>query len=225
MSERALEAASESGLIVAGEPLLVMLSGGADSVCLLDCALTLGARVSALHANYGLRAESDSDEEHCRALCSSLGVRLAVERVRLPEGGNLQAEARDRRYALAERHAPDGTDYAAAHTASDQAETVLYRLAVSPGRRALLGMEPRRGRLVRPLLEASREDTREYCRERGLGWHDDPTNEDPRFARLRLRHEVLPVLRALAPAAERTIAETSFLLRDERVVIERAADG
>src|SRR5919197_4981315 len=98
MSERALEAASESGLIVAGEPLLVMLSGGADSVCLLDCALSLGARVRALHVNYGLRgAASDSDEEHCRAVCERLGVPVAVERVRLPESGNLQAEARDRR--------------------------------------------------------------------------------------------------------------------------------
>src|SRR4051794_32268192 len=154
-----------------------------------------------------------------------MGVEITVERVALGEG-NLQALARQARYEIAERLALErDCDFAAAHTASDQAETVLYRLAVSPGSRALLGMAPRRGRLVRPLLEASREDTREYCRERGLGWHDDPTNEDPRFARSRLRHEVLPVLRALSPAAERTIAETSFLLRDERVVIERAADG
>src|SRR5207249_417833 len=94
----------------------------------------------------------------------------------------------------------------------------------SPGGRALLGMAPRRGRLVRPLLEAGREDTREYCRERGLSWREDPTNADPRFARARLRHEVLPVLRALSPVAERTIAETSFLLRDERQVLERLAD-
>ena len=170
MSERALDAARESGLIRAGEPLLVMLSGGADSVCLLDCALTLGAHVSALHVNYGLRDASDADEQLCRRLCESRGVSLTVERVSLPDGGNLQAEARDRRYALAERHAPPGADYAAAHTASDQAETVIYRLAVSPGRRALLGMEPRRGRLVRPLLEATREDTQAHCLARGLEW-------------------------------------------------------
>jgi tRNA(Ile)-lysidine synthase len=225
MSERALEAASESGLIRAGEPLLVMLSGGTDSVCLLDCAVTLGARVSALHVNYGLRAESDSDEEHCRALCSSLGVPLAVERVRLPEGaGNLQAEARDRRYALAERHAPEGTDYATGHTASDQAETVLYRLAVSPGRRALLGMEPRRGRLVRPLLAATREDTRAHCVARGLEWVEDVSNADPRFARARVREDILPALRELNPAAERTIVETSRLLRDESDVLDSAVD-
>jgi tRNA(Ile)-lysidine synthase len=223
MSERALEAARESGLIRAGEALLVLLSGGADSVCLLDVALLLGARVSALHVNYGLRAESDADEEHCRHLCERLGVLLVVERVRLPAGGNMQANARDRRYALAERHAA-GARYATGHTASDQAETVLYRLAVSPGRRALLGMEAHRGRLVRPLLGATREDTREHCRVRGIEWVEDASNIDPRFARARVREEVLPVLRQLNPAAERSIVETSRLLRDEAEVLDAAVD-
>jgi tRNA(Ile)-lysidine synthase len=225
VQERAFEVARASGLIRSGEPLIVLLSGGADSVCLLDCAQRLGAEVHVLHVNYGLRPGSDADEQFCRLLCDRMGVPLTVEHVTLGEG-NLQALARQARYAIGERLATEhGCDFAAAHTASDQAETVLYRLAVSPGSRALLGMAPRRGRLVRPLLEASREETRAYCRDRGLTWHDDPTNEDPRFARSRLRHEVLPVLRALSPAAERTIAETSFLLRDERLVIERAADG
>jgi tRNA(Ile)-lysidine synthase len=225
VQERAFDVARASGLIRAGEPLIVLLSGGADSVCLLDCAQRLDARVHVLHVNYRLRPGSDADEQFCRVLCDRMGVPVSVEHVRLGEG-NLQALARQARYEIAERLAAEhGCDFAAAHTASDQAETVLYRLAVSPGSRALLGMAPRRGRLVRPLLEASREDTREYCQERGLNWRDDPTNEDPRFARSRLRHEVLPVLRALSPAAERTIAETSFLLRDERLVLERAADG
>lgn len=197
--------------------LLVMLSGGADSVCLLDVAVRLGARTSALHVNYGLRDEAQADEEHCRALCGSLGVPLAVERVWLPEEGNLQALARDARYGLAERLAAG--DYAAAHTASDQAETVLYRLAVSPGRRALLGMEPRRGRLVRPLLGVTREETRAACRRRGLTWREDASNEDVRFARARVRGEVLPVLRSLNPSAEAAIVETSQLLRDEAEVL------
>ena len=155
----ALEVARDSGLVPPGAPLLVMLSGGADSVCLLDVAIELGADVSALHVNYGLRAGAGEDEEFVRELCVSLGAPLQVELVQLGEG-NLQAEARERRYALAERHAAGR--YAAAHTASDQAETVLYRLAVSPGRRALLGMEPRRGRLVRPLLGATRAGVREW---------------------------------------------------------------
>ena len=223
MSERALQAATDSGLIRAGEPLLVLLSGGADSVCLLDVALRLRARASALHVNYGLRAESDADEEFCRGVCERVGVELAVSHVSLPGSSNLQAEARDARYALAERHSGGG-DYATGHTASDQAETVLYRLAVSPGRRALLGMAPRRGHLVRPLLEVTREETRAYCRARSLDWVEDVSNADPRFARARVREEVLPVLHDLNPSAERNIVETSRLLADEAEVLDRAVD-
>jgi len=217
---RALEAARASGLVRAGEPLLVLLSGGADSVCLLDVAIELGAGVSALHVNYGLRAEAGEDEAHCRALCAELGVGLAVERALLPTDGNVQAHARDARYRLAESLAT--RDYAAAHTASDQAETVLYRLAVSPGRRALLGMEPARGRLLRPLLHATREDTRAWCRSRSLQWREDASNTDRRFARSRVRHDLLPALRAVGADPERTIAETALLLRDEAEVLDRA---
>ena len=219
---RAEEVARASGLVTAGAPLLVMLSGGADSVCLLDVAQRIGARASALHVNYGLREEAGADEQHCRALCGRLGVPLTVERVELPRG-NLQAAAREVRYGIAERLAEG--DYAAAHTLSDQAETVLYRLASSPGRRSLLAMSPRRGRLVRPLLEATRADTREHCRAAGIEWREDAANADPRFARSRIRHEVMPVLDEVAPGAERTIAETAALLRDEAAVLEAAVDA
>lgn len=220
MTDAALGAAQRSGLVLEGEPLLVMLSGGADSVCLLDAARRLGAWASALHVNYGLREEADGDEEHCRTLCERLGVPLTVETVALPLEGNLQAHAREARYRLAEGLCTG--DYAAAHTASDQAETVLMRLAVSPGRRALLGMEPRRGRLVRPLLQSTAEETRAYCRGRGLAWREDSSNTDPRFARARVRGGLLPALRSLGPAAERTVAETALQLRDEAEVLDVA---
>jgi len=219
----ALEAARASGLIQIGEPLLVMLSGGADSVCLLDVALRLGADVTALHANYGLRDAAEDDERHCRELCTRLGVELIVEAAPLPDEGNVQALAREARYRLAELHAHG--DYAAAHTASDQAETVLYRLAVSPGRRPLLGMAPRRGRLVRPLLAATGAETRAHCRARGLDWREDASNRDPRFARARVRHGLLEVLREVAPGAEHTIAETSAQLRDEADALDAAVDA
>ena len=228
--ERAGKAALESGLVRPGEPLLVLVSGGADSVCLLDLCVRLEARVSALHVNYGLREGADGDEALCRELCERLGVELTVECVSLPaaaEGavGNLQAQAREARYRVADALvASAGGDYATAHTASDQAETVLYRLAVSPGRRALLGMEARRGRLVRPLLEATRADTVAYCEARVLSWREDPSNADPRFARARVRHEVLPALAELSPTAERTIAETARLLRDEAEVLDAAVN-
>ena len=218
----ALEAARRSGLVQPGVPLMVMLSGGGDSVCLLDVSLRLGARVSALHVNHGLRDAAADDEAFVRRMCERLGVPLVVETLEPPPAGNLQDWAREARYALAERHAE--ADYAAAHTASDQAETVLYRLAVSPGSRALQGMPARRGRLVRPLLTATRDEVRAYLRARELEWREDPTNADRRFARPRVRHDVLPSLRELSPVAERTIAETARQLREEAEVLERAVD-
>jgi tRNA(Ile)-lysidine synthase len=209
-------------LVPAGAPLLVLVSGGGDSVALLDVAVRLDARVSALHVNYGLREGASGDEEFVRELCSGLGVPLFVEQVALGEdpAGNLQERARDARYALAERLAEG--DFAAGHTASDQAETVLYRLAVSPGSRALHGMAARRGRLVRPLLGVTREEVRAYLRSRGLEWREDPSNADRRFARARVRHDLMEALRTIGPAAERTIAETARQLREEAAVLDAA---
>ena len=220
MSETPLGAARDSGLVRSGEPLLVMVSGGGDSVAMLDIAHRLGASVSALHVNYGLREGAEADEELVRELAARMDVPLEVRQVTLPPEGNLQELARDARYSLAEQLAD--RDYAAAHTASDQAETVLYRLAVSPGSRALHGMAPRRGRLVRPLLDVTREEVRDYLRARRLEWREDPSNADRRFARARVRHDVLDALRELSPAAERTIAETARQLRDEADVLDAA---
>ena len=220
MTEPVLAAARDSGLVRAGEPLLVMVSGGGDSVALLDIAVRLGASVTALHVNYGLREGAESDEELVHELAGRLEVPLHVRQVTLPAEGNLQELARDARYSLAEQLAEG--DYAAAHTASDQAETVLYRLAVSPGSRALHGMAPRRGRLVRPLLEVTRTEVRDHLRARGLEWREDPSNADRRFARARIRHDVLDALRELSPAAERTIAETARQLREEAELLDAA---
>jgi tRNA(Ile)-lysidine synthase len=221
MSEAPLEAARESGLVRAGEPLLVMVSGGGDSVALLDIAHRLRASVTALHVNYGLRADASLDQALVERLCDERDIALTVERISLPpERGNLQELARDARYSLAEELAEG--DFAAAHTASDQAETVLYRLAVSPGSRALHGMAPRRGRLVRPLLRVTREEVREYLLARGLEWREDPSNADRRFARARVRHDVLDALRELSPGAERTIAETADQLREEAELLDEA---
>jgi tRNA(Ile)-lysidine synthase len=201
-------------MIEAGKPLLVLLSGGADSVCLLHLAQSRGADVSALHVNYGLRPSADEDEAFCRSLFPP----VIVERVKLPAEGNMQAHARAARYSLAEQHAAG--DYATGHTLSDQAETVLMRLCSSPGRTGLLGMAPRRGRLIRPLLGMTRSETRAYCREHGLAWREDPTNADTSFTRARVRHELLPLLERVAPGAERTIAETARLLRDEAEALD-----
>ena len=215
-----LERVRAGGLLAPGRPVLVLLSGGRDSVCLLDLAVRLAGAVEALHCNYGLRDEADADEAHCAALCERLGVPLQVHRPRGP-AGNVQAWARDERYAEAARIAPG--DVAAGHTASDQVETVLYRLAASPGRRALLGMAARDGRLVRPLLGTTRDETAAHCEARGLAWREDGSN--PASARGRLRAEVLPVLRGLHPAADANVLRTLDVLRDEAAVLDAAVDA
>src|SRR3954471_10380681 len=156
-------------MIEPGKPLLVMLSGGADSVCLLDIAQKRGADVSALHVNYGLRDSADEDERFCRELFPP----LIVERVRLGEG-NVQALAREARYRLAEQHAVG--DYATGHTLSDQAKTGVMPLCSTPGRKGLPGSHPRRGRLIRPLLHMTRSETEEHCRAAGLKWRPGPSN-------------------------------------------------
>jgi hypoxanthine phosphoribosyltransferase len=226
----ALDAARASGLLAGPEPVLVLLSGGRDSCCLLDVAVALcgAARVRALHVNYGLREEAGADERACRELAARLGVALEVVRadpaVRGP--GNLQAWARELRYAEAERRAAaSGGLIAVGHTASDQVETVLYRLASSPGRRALLGMPARDGRRVRPLLAVDRERTAAHCRARGIAWREDASNEDRRFARARVRADLLPALRALHPAAEANVQRTARLLREEAAVLDAAVDS
>jgi tRNA(Ile)-lysidine synthase len=208
------------GLVARGRPVVVLLSGGRDSTCLLDVCVQLGAEASALHVNYGLRDEAAAEEEHCRSLCRRLEVKLDVEHPAKVEG-NTQAWARDVRYAAGARLAGTrGADLAAAHTATDQVETVLYRLASSPGRRALLGMAPRSGRLVRPLLDVTREDTAAWCRSRGLSWVDDASNEDALFARARVREGLVPALRAVDARAEANILRTAALLRDEAEVLD-----
>jgi tRNA(Ile)-lysidine synthase len=219
--DRLVEEVRAGGLIGTGEPVTVLLSGGRDSVCLLDVCVRLGAEVRALHVNYRLRDGADADEAHCAALCARMGVALEVAHPAPPERGNVQAWARDVRYGLAARA---GTLVAAGHTATDQAETVLHRLASSPGRRALLGMRPRQGRLVRPLLDYTREDTAAYCRARGLTWREDPTNQGSHYARARVRGALMPALRSIHPAAEANVVRTAALLRDEAEVLDAAVE-
>jgi tRNA(Ile)-lysidine synthase len=230
-ADRVLEQVRAGGLLPAGGSVVVLVSGGRDSVCLLDVAARLAGSeaarsVAALHVNYGLRDEAGEDERHCVELCERLGVGLSVERPRRPEaGGNVQAWARDVRYAAATRLALDAdlarpAAVAAGHTADDQVETILYRLASSPSRRALLGMRPRDGLLVRPLLGVTRAQTTAYCEQRGLAWRDDVTNGGDRYARNRVRNGLVPALERIHPAAAANVLRTAALLRDEGEVLD-----
>ncbi len=221
-----IDTVRQAGLLAPGRAVVVLLSGGRDSTCLLDLAVLIAGAdvVLALHVNYGLRDTADDDERHCVLLCERLGVPLEVRRPQRPERGNLQAWARSERYAAAHQLA-EGGDVGAGHTATEQVETILYRLASSPSRRALLGMKPRDGQLVRPLLQFTRAQTRGYCEERGLEWREDETNELDTFARGRVLAGLVPALRSVHPAAEENVLALAEILREEAEVLNWLVDG
>jgi tRNA(Ile)-lysidine synthase len=185
-------------LIPPGAPVLALVSGGADSTCLWHALGALGYRVYALHVNHGLRGEeSEEDARFCR---DTLGAEV-VEAA--PPSRPTEDALRDLRYSFA-------TDRlrATGHTASDQVETVLYRLVSSgaPG-----GIKPKReDGVVRPLLALWREETEAYCRAERLAYRSDSSNRETR--RGLIREEILPLLRRLHPGAERNLLR----LADER---------
>jgi tRNA(Ile)-lysidine synthase len=236
MNEQAMVARVRAeGLLAAERAVVVMLSGGRDSTCLLDLAVRVAgaAAVSALHVNYGLRGTaSEDDERHCAELCAGLGVGLDVRRASPRARGNLQGWARDVRYREAgELARARSADVAAGHTATDQVETILYRLASSPSRRALLGMRATErlpggdGRsLVRPLLHFAREDTAAYCRARGLAWREDETNATPAYARNRVRSGLMSALSEVHPGAPGNLLALAEVLRDEADVLDALVD-
>lgn len=179
----------ERGLIPPRSEVTALVSGGADSTCLWHLLGALGYRVSALHVDHGLRGdESDEDARFCREV---LGAEVVDGR-----GGSTEDELRAIRYSFA-------TDRlrATGHTASDQVETVLYRL-VSRG--ATSGIEAKRADgVVRPLLTLTREDTAAYCVSAGLPFRTDESNSDTK--RGLIRERILPLLRELHPGAERNL--------------------
>ncbi len=212
-------------------PVLLALSGGADSVALLHLLHAwkeeYGFSLTAAHVHHGIRGEeADRDAEFCRALCEELGVELCLLKTDIPalaekRGKGLEETAREVRYEwlaslMCERELPL---LATAHHADDHLETVLFRLSRGTGLRGLSGISPARpfgkGSLVRPLLSLSREQILSLCREKGWGYVTDSTNADPDYARNRLRTQVVPVLEALFGVPQKRVLELSARLRED----------
>ena len=220
-------------MLQSGETVLTALSGGADSVALLDVLRSLASEwrltLHAIHVHHGLSPQADADADFVRGLCAQSGVPLHVEHVlvrREPPWEGLEAEARRARYGAFREAARriGATRIATAHTADDQAETVLMRLVEGAGPRGLAGIAPTRGLLIRPLLAARRADVEAHLRARGLGWVEDASNRDTRFLRNRIRHEVLPFLaQAIEPSIVDRLARSAALVRGMVDDLERSA--
>jgi tRNA(Ile)-lysidine synthase len=232
--DRALRA---TALPPRGGTLLVALSGGADSVALLDALASLrrrrGFRLVAAHLDHGLRDGSADDAAFCAELCQALGVPLRVGRADVRaraarERGGLEQAARRERYAFLRRVREEeaAVAVAVAHTRDDQAETLLLRLLRGAGTAGLGGMRPRSGDVVRPLLDVSRQEVLAHLRERGLAWREDPSNADVAHRRNRVRHELIPYLEErFNPGIRASLARTASILADEASHVRSEAEA
>ena len=217
----------------AGEHLLVAVSGGPDSTALLAALAELasgrGLGLTAAHVDHGLRgAEGAAEADAVAALATRLGVPFVRCAVTVSAGPDLEARARRARYQALARVAQEvgARRIVTGHTQDDQVETVLLRLLRGAGRRGLGAMRPARGRLLRPLLAATRADVRRFLAERGHGFAVDRTNADLRHARNRVRRLLVPLLRAeFNPRLGPALAALAERLRDEDDFLAAAAAG
>lgn len=221
----------EYSMVQDGDKVLCALSGGADSVSLLLCLHELGVPVCACHLNHCLRGEqSDGDEEFCKRLCAERGISFVSERIDAAKaaeetGESLETAARELRYDFFDRSAEKlgATKIATAHNAEDNLETMLFRLIRGTGTTGLAGIPPVRGRIIRPLLFIERRDIEIYLNEKGIVWRTDHTNNEDFCTRNRIRHQVIPALKAINPAAARQAANAAVLLRQDEQALDDIA--
>lgn len=227
MRDKILDWCRRENLLPEGGRVVCALSGGADSVALLHCLLSLrealGIQVAAAHFNHCLRgAESDGDETFVRGLCASWGVELTVGR------GDAAVQARSSGQSVEEAARRLRYDFllsqpgliATAHNADDQVETVLLNLLRGTGLKGLGGVAPRRGRIIRPMLPVTRAEVEAYLLAHGLPHREDSTNHADGALRNRLRHQVTPLLRAENPALAQGVLRMTELLRQDEAYLE-----
>jgi tRNA(Ile)-lysidine synthase len=230
--ERALAASS---LIPTCGIVLVAVSGGADSMALVDALRTANRRARRLvvaHFDHRLRDESARDAEHVAAYARSYGLEFVlgsddVARRARAQRASIEEAAREARYeflsAVAERVGAECV--AIGHTRSDQVETISMRILRGSGRVGIAGIPERRGLFVRPLLDVTRAETRDYCVTRGVAFVDDPSNADLRFERNRVRLDVLPALRASFPSIDEALLRLARSARREQEAFATRTEG
>ena len=227
----------QENMLPRGSRVLCAVSGGADSVCLLGALYhlreRLGITLLCAHYNHNLRGdESNRDEDFVRELVKNRfpGVELLVgsgdvtHRAKELRAG-VEETARQMRYAFLQEVAHrEGADrIATAHTANDNAETILLHLARGTGLQGLTGIAPVRGNLIRPLLTTTRQEVEEFLRTEGIPWVEDSTNADLNFSRNRVRRAVIPELEKLYPGFARRVSENAVFLREDEAYLSAQA--
>lgn len=239
--ERVADFIQEHRLLEAGQRLVVGVSGGPDSVCLLDCLVHLGYQPVPVYVDHGLRSESREEGRFVTELAGSYGLKAIVRQVDVPavrkqEGGSLEQQARTVRYQqlLLVVHENALHTLATAHQADDQIETVLMHLLRGSGVAGLRGMRPCTDtsgwfasglgdgkRLVRPLLAVDSQEVLGYLEDRGLAYRQDPSNKDTRFLRNRVRAELIPYLESYNPAIRSNLMRLSKIMGSQSEWLEK----
>jgi tRNA(Ile)-lysidine synthase len=207
----------EHALLPESGEVVVAVSGGANSLCLLHVLHRLcgpgkrfaGVRLRVAHLNHRLRQEAGTEAEFVARVASEWGLPVTIGEVDVPalarrEGRSLEEAAREARYRFL-RQVARGQPIAVAHHADDQVETLLLHLLRGGGLTGMVGMQPRQQDILRPLLTVTHAETVTYCREHGLATLEDASNADPRFLRNRVRHELLPLLESFNPGIRATL--------------------
>lgn len=209
---------------------LIAYSGGLDSHCLLHllsrCRQQLSVSIEAVHVHHGLQADADRWAAHCQQVCQQLDVPLTLLHVeaRATKGESPEAAARTARYAALSGIMKKGDVLLTAQHRDDQAETLLLQLFRGSGSRGQASM-PRQRRFAagehwRPLLDVARDELRHYAEQEQLNWVEDPSNQDYRFDRNFLRHEVMPVLQRRWPAIEETLGRVASQQAENEALLE-----
>jgi len=226
------ETIKKYSMVDPGDSVVVAVSGGPDSVCLLSVlhslARDLDLTLHVAHLDHMFRGKESADEAlFVEGLARKFNIAATIEKIDVPafcreRGLSAQAGAREVRYGflanIAER--VGGARIATGHTSTDQAETFLMRLLRGAGISGLSAIPPKRGNIIRPLIEVTREDVLGYLQSAGLAYATDPSNAKPVYTRNRIRTDVLPVLREFNPRVVETLAAEASLLRDEDEAIE-----
>lgn len=235
MQKKIKEYVNENKMLNKCHRVVVGLSGGADSVCLLvimkELCNELGMELIAVHINHGIRgAEADRDEEFCVKLCVELSIELIVKKYDVPayakENGLSEEEAgRILRYETFREIAGENGVIAVAHHRNDQAETVIFNLVRGTKLKGTAGMEPVRGRVIRPLLDVTKQEIEDFLRENNIKYCTDSTNMSNDYARNLIRNEIIPLLIGINDGAVDHIGDyAKSVLETERFLEEITCD-
>ena len=214
----------------AGDKVLVAVSGGADSLALAYALSVEGEKLAisviGITVDHQLQSTSSEQAQKVVKQLSEFGVKCHVKKVTVDIKEGLEASARKVRYEAINEVVEQENAVAVflGHTKDDQAETVLLGLARGSGTRSLSGMAHHNGKYVRPLLEITRIQNEDFCKEVGLDYWNDPHNQDSQFARVRVRNEALPILeKTIGPGISGALARSAHLLRDDADALDHWA--